>query len=71
MKRILTTEEHYAIKKALWEDVKRLPMPRKDRLLFRDQLYLDYLATFERFEEDAPLDKEREGERASDSGLQL
>lgn len=48
MKRLYSTQEHYQVKRALWEDVKDLPLPRKVRLLMRDELYLEWVEALER-----------------------
>jgi len=56
MKRILTTAEHYALRKALWDDVKRLPLPRKARLSVRESLYLEFLAKLEARNEENSLE---------------
>ena len=42
MRRILTELERQSMRAALWDDVKRLPAPRHVRLLYLEQLYLDW-----------------------------
>ena len=73
MKRILTTAEHYAIKKALWDDLKHLPLTRGERTSLRNALYFDYLERIEernRAEEASEAQgvaKPLEGEPANDA----
>jgi hypothetical protein len=63
----LTTAEHYAIKKALWDDLKHLPLTRGERTSLRNALYFDYLERIEERNRAEEAQAPREGSDASAS----
>ena len=68
MKRILTTAEHYAIKKAIWDDLKGLGLTRGERTSLRNALYFDMLERMEaRNEEDLEQQHELEQPNRADA----
>lgn len=46
MKQLLTGADHDQLERELWDLCKGLPLSRRDRLLWRNKLYLDWLAQF-------------------------
>ena len=59
MKRLLTETERKLVRKALWEDCKRLPLPRKARLSFMESLYLEWLDKFNARQEEESAPEQR------------
>lgn len=43
MKPLLTNTDHKNVEKWAWEQVRHLPLSRKERLLWRTRLYLSWL----------------------------
>lgn len=48
MKQLLTGDDHNMIQRELWERCRHLPLlSRREKLLFRNKLYLEWLEAFQ------------------------
>ena len=56
VKQVLSGADHNQLERQMWQLVKGLPLPRRQRLLWRNKLYLEWLEEFRKAqpEENAP-----------------
>ena len=52
MKQVLSGADHNQLEREMWQLVKDLPLPRRQRLLWRNKLYLEWLEEFRKAQED-------------------
>lgn len=51
MRQLLTGADHNRLERELWNLVKQWPLSRRERLLWRNKLYLEWLENFRKAQE--------------------